>query len=142
MSQCFKITKNCLIRIFSFLQHCERSKQSFQIYAFRNLFRPLKIFSNLFNCFISLSNLLYENSFKGLKIFSKVRKGFEKRKSQKFARFARNVVKMRLLASFSHTVLNASVFATMIRNEGFFVASPRLGFLLGSRIILKAKEQR
>ena len=46
-------------------------------YALQNLFCPFENFVNHFNCFISLSNLLYKNNFKGFKCFSKDKKGWK-----------------------------------------------------------------
>lgn len=48
------------------------------IYVWQNLFCPFEIFANLLNCFISLSNLWYKNSFKDQKRFPKRKKGWKK----------------------------------------------------------------
>ena len=47
-------------------------------FAFQNFFCPLKNFANICNCYISLSKLLYKNSFKDLKSFLKAKKGWKK----------------------------------------------------------------
>ena len=59
-------------------------------YVLQNLFCPFENYVNLFKCVISISDLLYEHIFKGLKSFLKGKKGKKKRKIPSVARFARN----------------------------------------------------
>ena len=89
--------QKCHIRIFCWKY----------FYTFQNFFCPFENFEKLCNCYISLSNLLYKNSFKVLKSFSKAKKSWKKRKTLNDARFARKVANETSEDIFKHCALHS-----------------------------------